>query len=267
MKKNTSTKLSKKLAKYGALSLAIAGVADATGQIVYTDVDPDETIDGSSFMLDLNGDGVIDYDIIARSGPEAVRMYNTQGNSVLGSNAGGNYNYPDVLSSGSAISSGGNFYTDPNYQTLNWDACAYTNSQWCDGQVDKYVGLRFNVDGNQHYGWAKIDLPADGSSFTIKGYAFNSVPDAEISAGEGESLGINNQIFSGFTHFVAQNELNLKANTAMSSVAIFDITGKQVISQNLTSTNAQVNIAGINTGVYIATVTVEGSKKTFKFVK
>lgn len=33
MKKNTSTKLSKKLAKYGALSLAIAGVADATGQI------------------------------------------------------------------------------------------------------------------------------------------------------------------------------------------------------------------------------------------
>ena len=53
----------------------------------------------------------------------------------------------------------------------------------------------------------------------------------------------------------------------MSSVAIFDITGKQVISQKLTSTNAQVNLAGLNTGVYIATVTIEGSKKTFKFVK
>ena len=41
MKKTTSSKLSKQLAKYGALTAAILGVADASGQIVYTDVTPD----------------------------------------------------------------------------------------------------------------------------------------------------------------------------------------------------------------------------------
>ena len=53
----------------------------------------------------------------------------------------------------------------------------------------------------------------------------------------------------------------------MSSVAIFDITGKQVISQKVTSTNAQVNLAGLNTGVYIAKVSIGSTQEAFKFVK
>ena len=53
----------------------------------------------------------------------------------------------------------------------------------------------------------------------------------------------------------------------MSSVAIFDITGKQVISQKVTSTNAQVNLAGLNTGVYIAKVSIGSTQESFKFVK
>ena len=53
----------------------------------------------------------------------------------------------------------------------------------------------------------------------------------------------------------------------MSSIAVFDISGKQVISQNLASTNAQINLAGLNTGVYIAKVSIEGSEESFKFIK
>ncbi|NQX85321.1 MAG: hypothetical protein HRT67_05380, partial [Flavobacteriaceae bacterium] len=41
MKKTTTTHFSKQLARYGALTAAIAGMVDAHGQINYTDIDPD----------------------------------------------------------------------------------------------------------------------------------------------------------------------------------------------------------------------------------
>jgi len=50
----------------------------------------------------------------------------------------------------------------------------------------------------------------------------------------------------------------------MSSVTVFDVSGKQVIAQNLTSTNAQVNLSGLNTGVYIAKVSIGSSEESLK---
>ena len=56
MKKNTSTKLAKRLAKYGALSAAVLGVADASGQVTYTDVSPDLVLElGEAFDVDFTG--------------------------------------------------------------------------------------------------------------------------------------------------------------------------------------------------------------------
>ncbi|MDO7544514.1 MAG: hypothetical protein MUR41_01885, partial [Flavobacteriaceae bacterium] len=56
MKKNTSTKLAKRLAKYGALSAAVLGVADASGQVTYTDVSPDLVLElGDTFDIDFTG--------------------------------------------------------------------------------------------------------------------------------------------------------------------------------------------------------------------
>ena len=108
-----------------------------------------------------------------------------------------------------------------------------------------------------------------GSSdlITVKGYAFEATPDTAIEAGDEGTLGNNDNNLNGFAHFVAEGQLNLNSNIAMSSITVFDISGKQVISQNLTSTNAQVNLAGLNTGVYIAKVSIEGSEESFKFVK
>ena len=61
MKKTTKKNLSNRLARYGALTVAIAGVADASGQIVYTDLDPDFSGGGagSFHLLDLNNDMIV----------------------------------------------------------------------------------------------------------------------------------------------------------------------------------------------------------------
>jgi len=268
MKKNTPKKLSAKLAQYGAMSLAIAGISDATGQVVYTDIDPDETVDNTLFEVDFNDDGIVDFEITNEgAGGAAVRMYNDNSNSVMGVNFGGNYNYPSVLSSGSLIGSVANFTAHPVYQTLNWDGCAYTNSQWCDGQVDKFVGVRFNVGSDQHYGWIQLDVPADASTFTIKGFAFEATPDADILAGDQGTLGLGDANFKDFNYALdSANNLSLTANTAMERLSLVNVLGQQVMDRALSSNSEVIDLNGLSSGLYIARVSIEGAAKTFKIV-
>tara|TARA_R110002124_G_scaffold87407_1_gene225107 strand:- start:142008 stop:142841 length:834 start_codon:yes stop_codon:yes gene_type:complete len=275
MKKITSKKIGKKLASYGALSAAILGVADASGQIIYTDVDPDEVLTGTRFLLDLNGDSTVDYEISNDGVFSGVtpgttaRVYTSNSSSILGMNAGGNYNYPFALNEGDPISSGGTTWiTNSNYQTLNWMGCAYTNSQWCDGQVDKYLGLRITVGSDMHYGWVRLDIPADASSITVKDYAFNSVAGEPIDAGDqGVIVGLEDQIFEGFTQFVDANKnLQLSAATTMERIVLHNILGQQVITKDLNSQNETVSLAALKSNIYIATVTIDGRSKSFKLV-
>ncbi len=275
MKKTTSNKLSKKMASYGALALAIAGVSDASGQIDYTDIDPDEVLTGTRFLLDLNGDGTTDYEISndgvfsgATPGTTA-RVYTSNSSSILGLNAGGNFNYPFALSEGAPIDDAQTTWiTNQNYQTLNWMGCAYTNSQWCDGQVDKYLGLRITIGADKHYGWVRMDIPADASSITIKDYAINTVANEGILAGETGTTGIADNNFEGFNYFVNKNnQLNLSASINMEKVSLHNILGQQVVSQKLSNTKETIELSGLQSGVYIATVSIDGASKTFKIVK
>ena len=269
MKKITSKKISKRLAQYGALTVAIAAVSNASGQIIYTDVDPDFGGANVNFQLDLDNNGVMDYDIIhGDNGANAVRIHNSEYNTILGINFGGNYNYPFALDSGAVISNGASTWLYHSvYQTLNWNSCSYTNSQWC-GVTDKYLGLQFHIDGALHYGWARLDVPLDPSGWLIKDYAYNTTPDEAIEAGQTVILGIEDLPFNGFKYLVnGNNELILSAFTAMDNIEIHNIIGQQVISQKLNNINEIVDISSLNTGVYIAIVNIEGQSKSFKIVK
>src|SRR5690554_3331753 len=116
MKKTTSLKLSKQLAKYGALTAAIIGVADANGQsIIHNDISDFIGGTGDTFLLDINNDGVNDFQITHNfysssyysSSYRNLRMKPlTASNSILGSGANGdNYVYPFALAHGDDISS------------------------------------------------------------------------------------------------------------------------------------------------------------------
>ena len=54
---------------------------------------------------------------------------------------------------------------------------------WLDPVVDGYFGFKFDISGNIHYGWMRIDVPANAVEMTIKDWAYNSVPDEKILAG------------------------------------------------------------------------------------
>lgn len=80
-------------------------------------------------------------------------------------------------------------------------------------------------------------------------------------------LGVEDNALAGFNYFVANNQLTLSANTSMEKVALYNMLGQQVVSQKLSNNKETVELSGLQSGVYIATVSIEGASKTFKIVK
>lgn len=61
--------------------------------------------------------------------------------------------------------------------------------------------------------------------------------------------------------------LNIVDTKEISSVAVFDLSGKQVFSQNVNNKQTQINVSNLPTGIYIVKANVNGEVKTFKIVK
>ncbi|MCH2489431.1 MAG: T9SS type A sorting domain-containing protein [Flavobacteriales bacterium] len=270
MKKITSKKLSKRLVQYGALSAAALGVADASGQVVYTDVDPDQVLNvGDEFIVDFTAMGteftISNPDGLA--GGNAAIVFPSSGGAFVGFASGG-FQYPSLLAAGDVIDAGAGYTSVGERGDLNYYGCAYSNSQWCNTVVDGYLGVTFQFNGNTHYGWVRMDTDVNGSNLiTVKDFAFDATPDTAIAAGDGQ-LGVDDQVFEGFEYFVDNaNRLNLSAPVAMEKIVMHNVLGQQVISQKLSNTNESLDLSSLKSGVYIATVAIEGTAKSFKIVK
>ncbi len=263
MKKITSKNFSKKMAQYGALSLAIAGVADASGQIVYTDVNPDFVGgSGASLDIDFDGDGTTDVTILQSNNGnyELVQALPYSTNGVLAASNSG-YFYASNLAYGAAISSGAGSFR--SFGSL----CAgpgYLGSQFC-GAGEAYLGIEFDISGNTHYGWVRVDV-LDSSNFIVMDYAYESTPNQAIAAGD-STLGVADNNFQGFKYYVANDQLNLSANTPMQKVVLHNMVGQQVVSQELNTIHETVELSGLPSGIYIATISIDGATKTVKIIK
>ena len=54
--------------------------------------------------------------------------------------------------------------------------------------TDRYLGLRFQIGGNTHYGWARLTVNVNSQAYyeaNLTGYAYNNVAGADIHAGGG----------------------------------------------------------------------------------
>ena len=204
-----------KIKNYSALAGAfLLGGISAEGAIVYTDVDPDETYTEHTdfYNLDLNNDGNVDFIVyvvdISTPGVfstpsgatyaglfQDVLLFPAPGNSAAASTVSSAFIYPYALSAGDVIDTGLNFRSDSVQSMATYLAVVdfpapgslymfYSFGNWQGGVEDKFLGLRFQSDGETYYGWARLDCGADHHSFTIKDYAYNSTPDEMIIAGE-----------------------------------------------------------------------------------
>jgi hypothetical protein len=159
-------------------------------QIVYTPVYIEISGNGS-YNLDLNNDGVTDFTISSSSyGIGCVNGASVDEMPASGNGAEGSP--PKALKLGDQIGPGQTFYAGRGSMAVY--ACGflscYTGGHW-RGVTNGYLGLSFQINGETHYGWARLSVHAihhfcRGKTFvtTLTGYAYETVPGSPINAGQ-----------------------------------------------------------------------------------
>jgi len=239
--------LPKRLVKYGALTLAIAGVADVSGQIEYTDVIPN-FVGGATDLLniDFDGDGTDDLTILQTNsggGPERVKFECPAGNGAVGTSNGG-YLYASNLSSGATIGVAAAFYNSGSFCY----GIGYTGSQFC-GTTGGFIGVKFAIGADTHYGWVRLDV-TNNSNFVIKDYAYNETPDEEITAGQ-TTLGLEDNELSKIKIVALNKSIALFNLPQQTNYRLFSLTGQSVLDGKITNNTYVIEANTLASGIYI----------------
>ena len=84
---------------------------------------------------------------------------------------------------------------------------------------------------------------------------------------QGNILSMEDNLFNNFNHYITNNKLVINASTSLENIQLYNLLGQEVISKKLSNTNETINIESLDTGIYIAKVSIQGKSKSFKIVK
>jgi hypothetical protein len=169
----------------------LAATPPANAEVVYTPAHTNFT--NGTVYIDVNHDGINDfvlsiYNFATEDRRLAVRGLASQ-NGVLGYSSSG-YS-PQALKLGQRIGRGANFFQN-EAPAVN---VADTSGTIIEGPFPnvgkRFLGLKFNIEGQTHYGWAVITVTAGvrahklGIDATLLGYAYETVAGEALVAGEG----------------------------------------------------------------------------------
>lgn len=272
MKKNYATKFSSRLAKYGSLSIALAGVSEINGQIVYTDIADFNGAGNSIVGIDLNNDATTDFflatTITSTSGVYSNWLVVSPGSATgallgLSSNS---FQYPFALNVNDPIvptPSTGSWVSNAGFQTLNYNGCIYTNSNWCN-VTDRYLGLRFNIGTDVHYGWARLDVsefPANG--WVLKDFAYNTTPNEGLLAGQ-QTLSLDSPELNNVKIVALNKSIGIYNLPTESEYFIYSMTGKTVLNGDLSNSTESIEANTLSSGIYIFELKLKGSSSSIK---
>lgn len=269
--------LQERLSKYTAAAAAVTvGAAGANAQIIYTDVDPDFTHPGSEVGvgLDINNDGNYDYIMVSADTSLAagfvrytvVAPYGSFAltNAIAGEAPSG-FNYALALNMNDMIDNTLNWISATNTMAMSVDSTNPYNDNW-NGVTDRYLGLRFSINGNDHYGWARLDVQAIADVWTLKDYAYNGVPDLGIEAGA--TTGLTEGEMDEMVHFINQENntvlVRLNENITGANVKVVSASGQVVQSGAVQGSEFVVDMNGLAGGIYMINVTSEQGTITKK---
>jgi hypothetical protein len=193
---------SRRIAAYavaaGAAGVTLSAMASskesAQGHIVFTPAHLFLYGIGTTHLsIDLNHDGITDFDMTVTN----VRYYG-EGSDFAGGTFWdrpiiGNSAILRPLAKGAVIGNSGVF--DAGRARLAWGrdvghsghGSYSTGGPWAGNSPNQYLGVRFLIDGETHYGWIRMTVytSVNEVSTTITGYAYNTVPNQSLKAGEG----------------------------------------------------------------------------------
>jgi hypothetical protein len=196
-----TSQLEKMMAAYATAASAVgvailAAAPPAQAKIVYTKT----RLASLPFTLDLNHDGIIDFRIGTCScrpqGREVVVQsydeYSLLTRHATGTENGvilapGNQYSAAALMSGAPIGPKQVFhYIGGSAPMAFWGSyisTTYAGGAW-SGVTGRYLGLKFLIDGEFHYGWARLTIGKRLSHVVLTGYAYETVPNKHLKAGQ-----------------------------------------------------------------------------------
>ncbi|PZD77702.1 T9SS type A sorting domain-containing protein [Mesonia sp. K7] len=146
----------------------------------------------------------------------------------------------------------------------------WTGLTWFTFKVELGTTAKYFLNGTEIY---------DGINFVtadlnrIRFAHDNAGTDAQASSVYMDNLTYSNTAsndinkINSFTHYVTNDLLNVKSDSTISNIDIYNLIGQKVNQTEINNTNGQVNIANLQNGVYVGQVTIDGQTKSFKFVK
>jgi hypothetical protein len=217
---NLSESLQNRLNMY-ALAASAVGVGvlalsqPAEAKIIYTPAHA-KLVEDHPIALDLNHDRIVDFYLIQLatadfdfasflSACQHLRTASTGGlfcSSTLGMNAiratdsKGNL-YAAALRYGKAIQQGQRFAKRKvrlGGVVTNFESTTTWLGPWLNGGKgvkNRYLGLKFKIKGQFHFGWARITTTTskDRYTTTLTGYAYETIPGKGIIAGQKKGQG------------------------------------------------------------------------------
>lgn len=166
-------RLEKKIAAYvAAAGAALATAASAEAGVVYTDVDPDASLSpGEGYSIDFDGDANVDVAIVSG--------WDASGALVSGSVNGLKFAAP--LQGGYAVGSGTQpFLANPKlWDVFTFKSKTFSAGFW-PGESHRFLGVRFDISGNLHYGWVEMSASEAKDQIVIHSYAYETDADTPI---------------------------------------------------------------------------------------
>ena len=160
----------------------------ASAGIVYTPADIYFT--SGSVFIDLNHDATNDFKFLIGYGGRGLEL-NVNGNLNSGAGVVGRGHSASALASGAMIGPRAPFlHVKPKSALmaevfLNSSTSTSFRGKWGNAG-DKYLGLRFAINGQAHYGWAEFNVVGPGGYLgtTLLGYAYDTVANQAMRAGQ-----------------------------------------------------------------------------------
>ena len=184
--------------------LALAHPAE--GKVIYTPSHVRIAVgnDGNReyhYPLDLNHDGVVDFSL-RMSRTTATEFFQVATGvgilGVSGNQAAGVQQRKGYDGLAYALRAGRRIGPDRRFGPYNNEVMAVRATSgegvtclgpW-DNATKRYLGLRFTINGELHYGWARLDVSCPpkvstgGLSGILTGYAYETIPNKPIIAGK-----------------------------------------------------------------------------------
>lgn len=159
--------------------------------------------------LDINGDGITDFSFgLTSFGPYSYKIgnlsfVNKSGNAAMAKGEALKTPLVDALLRGALVGPSDKFNGAPNLLIQQTYDVEHNNSycndhkaygHWGGNNPDRFVGVRFQINGQTHYGWVRLTVQhstvlkgCSEISATITAYAYETVANKPITVGSSGS--------------------------------------------------------------------------------